>query len=151
VTAELIRADDPDFTFKATWDMAKAQRAKLTGKAVWQQYPEQMLRSRAITEVCRQGAGDALYGVIYSPEEIEREAPNPQASQAQQPPAPHVPDFPEISACTDVEQLRAWWQHSPADVRQVIEARVSDLQTVDAEVVDADTGEVQAAFPEGDQ
>jgi hypothetical protein len=29
-----------------------------------------MLRSRAITEVARQGASDALYGVVYSPEEM---------------------------------------------------------------------------------
>ena len=70
VTATLIRSDDPDFAFEATWTMAKAQQAGLTGKGVWKQYPGQMLRNRAITEVCRQGAGDALFGVIYTPEEL---------------------------------------------------------------------------------
>lgn len=71
VTASLIRADDPDFTYTATWDQAKAERAGLWGKkGPWSQYPGQMLRARAITEVCRQGASDALFGMIYSPEEM---------------------------------------------------------------------------------
>lgn len=75
VTATLIRKDDPEFEFVAVWDMTKARAANLAGKAVWKQYPGQMLRSRAITEVCRQGAGDALFGVIYSPEELGQDGP----------------------------------------------------------------------------
>lgn len=71
VTASLIRADDPDFTYAATWDRAKAERAGLWGtRGPWTSYPGQMLRARAVTEVCRQGASDALMGVIYSPEEM---------------------------------------------------------------------------------
>jgi hypothetical protein len=69
-TAVLIRNDDPDFEFTATWTKAKAQAAGLVGKAVWKNYPGAMLRSRAITEVARMGAPDALYGVIYTPEEL---------------------------------------------------------------------------------
>lgn len=69
-TATLVRADDPDFEYSATWDMPKAQRAGLAGKAVWKSYPGAMLRSRAITEVARQAASDALLGVIYTPEEL---------------------------------------------------------------------------------
>lgn len=72
VTATLIRSDDPDYEFTVTWDEAKARRAGLWGqRGPWAQYPAQMLRSRAITEVCRQGASDALAGNTYSPEEIE--------------------------------------------------------------------------------
>ena len=71
-TAVIIRADDPDFEFTATWDMARAKQAGLTGKGVWKQYPAAMLKARAITEVARAGAGDALFGVIYTPEELER-------------------------------------------------------------------------------
>ena len=72
VTADLIRADDPDYTFTVTWDKAKAQAAGLWGsRGPWQQYPRQMLRARAITEVCRQGASDALAGSAYTPEELE--------------------------------------------------------------------------------
>lgn len=81
VTADLIRADDPDYTFTVTWDKAKAQAAGLWGsRGPWQQYPRQMLRARAITEVCRQGASDALAGTIYTPEELES-APAQNAPQ----------------------------------------------------------------------
>lgn len=72
VTATLIRADDPDYEFTVTWDKSKAQAAGLWGsRGPWQQYPRQMLRARAITEVCRQGASDALAGTVYTPEELE--------------------------------------------------------------------------------
>lgn len=72
VTAALVRQDDPDYEFTATWDEAKARQAGLWGqRGPWTQYPAQMLRSRAITEVCRQGASDALAGTIYSPDELE--------------------------------------------------------------------------------
>jgi hypothetical protein len=71
--AQLIRADDPDFTYEATWDMEKARNAGLTGKGVWKAYPGAMLRSRAITEVARMGASDALFGVVYTPEELGSE------------------------------------------------------------------------------
>jgi hypothetical protein len=72
VTATLTRNDDPDFEFTATWDEAKARQAGLWGqRGPWSQYPAQMLRSRAITEACRQGASDALAGTIYTAEELE--------------------------------------------------------------------------------
>lgn len=83
VTATLIRADDPDYTFTVTWDKAKAQAAGLWGsRGPWQQYPRQMLRARAITEVCRQGASDALAGTVYTPEELE---PTPAQNVPQEP------------------------------------------------------------------
>lgn len=71
--AHLIRADDPDFTYTARWDMKKARAAGVAGKQVWQNYPGAMLRARAITEVCRMGASEALLGVIYTPEELGAE------------------------------------------------------------------------------
>lgn len=87
VTADLIRADDPDYTFTVTWDKTKAQAAGLWGsRGPWQQYPRQMLRARAITEVCRQGASDALAGTVYTPEELESTpAQNAPQKAAQQP------------------------------------------------------------------
>lgn len=75
VTATLIRADDPDFAFTAIWDRAKARTAGLLGKGNWKNYEGQMMRARAITEVCRQGANEALYGVLYSPEELGGDTP----------------------------------------------------------------------------
>lgn len=69
VTATLIRADDKKFEFTVTWDKDKAVKAGLWGqRGPWSQYPTQMLRARAITEVARQGASEALMGMIYSPE-----------------------------------------------------------------------------------
>lgn len=71
VTATLIRADDKQFEFTVTWDKDKAVKAGLWGqKGPWSQYPTQMLRARAITEVARQGASEALMGMIYSPEDF---------------------------------------------------------------------------------
>lgn len=90
VTAALIRQDDPDYEFTATWDEAKARQAGLWGqRGPWTQYPAQMLRSRAITEVCRQGASDALAGTIYSPDELEPAESNPNAADAETAAAAH--------------------------------------------------------------
>lgn len=84
VTAALIRQDDPDYEFTATWDEAKARQAGLWGqRGPWTQYPAQMLRSRAITEVCRQGASDALAGTIYSPDELEPAESNHNTADAE--------------------------------------------------------------------
>lgn len=86
VRAQLIRADDPEFIYEAVWDEARARRAQLWGqRGPWSLYPEQMLRSRAITEVCRQGASDCLYGVVYSPEEIGGEGLDPSVENYQGP------------------------------------------------------------------
>lgn len=86
VTADLIRADDPDYAFTVTWDKEKAQAAGLWGsRGPWQQYPRQMLRARAITEVCRQGASDALAGTVYTPEELESAPAQQPQKPAQQP------------------------------------------------------------------
>lgn len=112
VTVTLIRRDDPDFKYTVTWDREKATRAGLWGqKGPWSQYPTQMLRARAISEVARQGASETLMGMIYTPEDfntgdiVEAEivhadthpapapAAPPQASRAPRP-ASSQPDRP---------------------------------------------------------
>ena len=70
-TVEIVRADDPDYTFSVTWDMAKAQQAQLSGKENWKKYPMAMLTARAITECARDACPEALYGVVYTGEEME--------------------------------------------------------------------------------
>jgi hypothetical protein len=70
VTATLIRRDDPGAPFTATWNIDRARRAELFGKGNWRKYPENMITARAISEVCRMGASDALSGVVYTPEEL---------------------------------------------------------------------------------
>lgn len=69
-TATLIRADDPSFEYKVTWTIDRAKKAQLLSNPSWGKYPAAMLRSRAITEVARQGASDAVLGLSYSPEEL---------------------------------------------------------------------------------
>jgi hypothetical protein len=69
-TATLTRADDPDFTYSATWTLDRAQRAGLAGKSVWKNYGEAMCKARSISEVVREGAEDVLMGVSYTPEEM---------------------------------------------------------------------------------
>lgn len=68
--AQIVRADDPDFTFEVTWTLERAHKAGLTGKKVWKQYPAAMLKARAITEVAREACEEALSGVHYTPEEL---------------------------------------------------------------------------------
>lgn len=69
-TCEIVRRDDPDFTFTATWDMAKAQQANLSNKENWKKYPMAMLTARSITECARDACPEALYGVVYTGEEL---------------------------------------------------------------------------------
>ncbi len=69
-TAQIIRSDDPDYTFEVTWTMQRAQTAKLTGNANWTKYPAAMLSARAITECARLACQEALLGMQYTPEEL---------------------------------------------------------------------------------
>jgi hypothetical protein len=70
-TATLIRHDDPDAPFTATWTIEQARAAGLTGKDTWKQYPAAMLRARAIAEVVRMGASEAVLGMDYAREEMQ--------------------------------------------------------------------------------
>ena len=69
-TAEIVRSDDPDFTYSVTWDMGRARNAGVTGKDNWKKYPAAMLKARAITEVARDACQEALMGVQHTPEEL---------------------------------------------------------------------------------
>lgn len=116
--AQIVRADDPDFTFEARWDVEKAQKAGLWGKGNWRTYPAAMLKARAITEVARMGASDALYGCIYTPEELGATVDDEGAPVG---PIAEVIDLPQ----------------SPADV---------DPNTIDAEVVESITAKQLVAL-----
>lgn len=111
--AQIIRQDDPDFVFEARWDMEKARKAGLAGKGVWKNYPGQMLRNRAITEVARMGASDALYGVIYTPEELGAEVTPDggvivqQVQETPQAPAPALSMAEAVQAHQQVQEPQA--------------------------------------------
>ena len=69
-TAQIIRRDDKDYTFEATWTMDDAKRAGSTNKDNWKKYPIAMLKARAITEVAREACPEALMGISYTPDEL---------------------------------------------------------------------------------
>ncbi|MGP9720144.1 hypothetical protein [Corynebacterium sp. AOP40-4SA-5] len=139
--AEIVRSDDPDFTFRANWDEAKARKAGLWGnKGPWTNYPAAMLRARAISEVVRMGAQDVMAGGIYTPEELgatvnaEGEVldAGPQLQQAprREDPAPVRSESPAQSAA---DRLGSALGASPADAKTVEEwaALVDAAQTQD--------------------
>lgn len=140
VTAALIRQDDPDFEFTATWDEAKARQAGLWGqRGPWTQYPAQMLRSRAITEVCRQGASDALAGTVYTPEELQGDGATTNATPAtpRSRPAPAEPAEPAQPAAKDRSRallLEHVAEHggTPADVWQAAQDMGADPDDPDS-------------------
>lgn len=68
--ATIVRSDDPDFEFRAEWDMDRAKTAGLANKDVWRKYPQAMLKARAISEVARDACEEVLFGLHYTPEEI---------------------------------------------------------------------------------
>lgn len=79
--AVLIRKDDPSFEYTARWDRDKAQRAGLTNNPTYSKYPGAMYRARAVSEVVRMGASDAMYGLIYTPEDLGEVANEPGAPE----------------------------------------------------------------------
>lgn len=69
-TATLIRSDDPDFTYSNTFTIEDARRANLLKNATWNAYGPAMLKARAMTQVARDGAPDAIAGLAYTLEEM---------------------------------------------------------------------------------
>ena len=73
---------------RVEWTMKRAQAAGVAGKPVWKQYPEQMLRARAGSELARMLFPDAMAG-IYTAEEVE---PAPRIMHPREQPAIAPPD-----------------------------------------------------------
>ncbi|MFC5268419.1 hypothetical protein ACFPJ1_40470 [Kribbella qitaiheensis] len=71
--AQIVRSDDPEFTFESEWTLDRAKAAGLVGKDVWKKYPAAMLKARAISEVARDACEEALSGMHYTPEELGAE------------------------------------------------------------------------------
>lgn len=73
--AEIIRCDDPEFTFRAEWTIERAAAANLAGRDQWKKYPAAMLKARAITEVARDACPEVLSGVSGTADAPEHDAP----------------------------------------------------------------------------
>lgn len=85
--AEVVRADDPDYTFRSEWDLNRAVTAELCtvkdgkpfaldskGKSLpWRKFFPSMTKARAITEVARDACEEVLFGLHYTPEELGAE------------------------------------------------------------------------------
>lgn len=69
-TCKIIRSDDPEFEFAATWTMERAKTAGVLSNPVWKTYPANMLKARAITECARDACPEVLAGMGYTSEEL---------------------------------------------------------------------------------
>lgn len=69
-TTEIVRSDDPTFTFRSEWDLARAKKAGLLGKGTWTKFPAALLKARTVTEAARDACQEVLMGVMYTPEEL---------------------------------------------------------------------------------
>ena len=82
--AEIVRSDDPGYTFRSEWNLDRAVTAELCtikngkpfaldskGKPLpWQKFYPSMTKARAITEVARDACEEILFGLHYTPEEL---------------------------------------------------------------------------------
>lgn len=66
-----------DHVETATWTMQRAQLAGYTSNPKYKSNPQEMLYSKAVGEVSRKVAPEALLGLSYSAEEIELENTEP--------------------------------------------------------------------------
>jgi hypothetical protein len=67
---EIVRSDDPEFTFRTQWGKAEAEAAGLGNKDNWKKYRRSMLKARSITECIREACPEVLMGATYSPDEL---------------------------------------------------------------------------------
>ena len=132
-TATIVRRDDPEFEFTATWTIDRAKAAGLTGKGVWKQYPAAMLKARAITEVARDACPDVLAGVAYTEEELE-----PIQATAE-PVRLHAVTADDEIVDTDTGEIL---DDVEIDPQEIIDAEVLTTEQV-AEVFDAEVIEEQ--------
>jgi hypothetical protein len=67
---EIVRSDDPDFTFRVEWGAAESRAAGVDNKDNWKKYRRSMLKARSITECVREACPEVLMGATYSPDEL---------------------------------------------------------------------------------
>lgn len=99
VRATIWRADDPEYPHSVVRDMAWAQKMGLATKDNYKKQPTTMLQWRAISAVARLACSEALYGVTYTPDEMEDlgevKAHSPRTPQPT--PAQEAPTVPMIT------------------------------------------------------
>jgi hypothetical protein len=159
---EITRCDDPDYTFRAEWTIARAKQAGLTGKDVWKKYPAALLKARGITECARDACEEALMGMHYTPEELGATVDEDgipvqvQAERVQTPQDDTDWDAAIELAGTDVEALKALYKKAAgiygnsnpglaerlvAAGKAAAAAAAAPGEVLDAEVVDESAGQ----------
>lgn len=118
VTASLIRGDDPDFEFTSTWTLERAATAGLAGGANWRKYPVAMMSARAITEVARQGAAEALLGIRYTPEELGAEVVDEEGA-----PKDSLPIAAQTVIASPAREADGEWANAIADASTLDQLR----------------------------
>jgi hypothetical protein len=100
--AEIVRSDDPDYTFRSEWNLERAVIAELCtikdGKPYavdsknrslpWRKFFPSMTKARATTEVARDACEEVLFGLHYTPEELGAEVDEDGVVVAGLPPRP---------------------------------------------------------------
>lgn len=127
VTATIYRADDPEFPFSVTRDTEWVKSMGLTGNHNYKKQPLTMLTWRAITACAREACPEALFGVAYTPDEMnDMDAPQPvdvmPDAVTPEPEAPAAPDQAPGPAGADVEPIRELF-HGYQEARGGIDAR----------------------------
>lgn len=157
--AEITRRDDPEFTFRAEWTIARAKQAGLAGKGTWAKHPGQMLKWRAVTEAARDACPEVIFGLSTADEvtSFTTDTPHPLSqpvTAAELTGAPGPRDWEaEITAAEesrDLAKLRVLWnqsEHAHPDVRRRITEAVDHVKAgvvhdvTDAVVVDEPAGD----------
>ena len=103
VKASIFRKDDPEFEFSAIRDKAWAEQMGLASRENYKKQPMTMLTWRAITAVAREACPEALYGVAYSPDELDD---MPVVSEHEEPAAQPVEE-PAVDPSPSKEQCKA--------------------------------------------
>lgn len=125
VRVTVTRCDDGSVA-TSTWNYSRAKRAKLLGKDNWTNYFEAMATSRAISEACRQGAPDALMGVVYTAEELGAPV-NADGEIVDMPatPSEQQPSQPPVQSSSEGDDARAAWldkiDNAPAETEALRE------------------------------
>ena len=135
-TAEIVRRDDPEFTYRSTFTLDDAKQAGLLSKDVWKRYPAAMLLARAVSAVCRAGAADVLAGVSYVPEELGE-----QPEWVEEAPVTRLAVAP--AEAEEPEQPAAQEEPAPAKRRRRTKAEMEAARAAEENVIDAQLPEQQ--------
>ena len=144
VKAVIIRKDDPEFEFSAIRDKAWATKMGLANRENYQRQPMTMLTWRAITAVAREACPEALYGVAYSPDELDdmpvvSEREEPAAQPAEEPAVDPSPSKEQCKAISSA--LSRCGVTSKADAARILQGltgrpevrHTDDLTLIEAE------------------